>query len=537
MSNLSKDGPTTSVGARHRVHVRVRFGAAVLSVLFVAKALFFAAFITPLWAIPDEVGHVSYVLDLAQNDWSPIYPGRAAAQLDLGVVNHSGGQFSQGNWIAQHPPLYYLVASVATRAALVMTDNVEIIYRSPRLITALVGGLFLYVLIMAGVEAGAKYSVIITGAVLIASTPMFVHLSSGTTNDTAVALFAALLMRRVIRFTQLGEDRDLFWLAIWLLMGSLTKATFWPFAGLAFIGVAIHVLKSEPGVISAGRRLIIPSLVAVAGPALWIAREAATGRSTVAGQLDPGRLPSGDSGSSFFELFESFVTTAAVLDTYFRTFVGLIGWHGGTGPANNNRWPTWFLIDGTPLAFYGTVLFMVGLAALRAGIRAANESIGVSTGADLVLQRARIGVAVATGAFCTLWLQNNLAMYATHPTFDWMRTAGFGLLFSGTLLLACLRLRGLGEAQLVRILFVIPTLMLVYFSFDRMLGWDGSPSVRAVHGRYLVAGVPPLVIGVALSFSSLKMPRVLPHIFALAAVAFEVVTNLTQVLPFYGVYP
>ncbi len=101
--------------------------------LFLFKGVVYAAYITPinLLATPDDVGHISYLIFLGANHRRPLLNSTMlegtsfANYLDFrdGVIDdgpyiiedittytdtYQGVKANQENWIAQHPPLYYL---------------------------------------------------------------------------------------------------------------------------------------------------------------------------------------------------------------------------------------------------------------------------------------------------------------------------------------------------------------------------------------------------------------------------------------------
>ncbi|HMF09604.1 MAG TPA: hypothetical protein VKJ00_10740, partial [Thermoanaerobaculia bacterium] len=110
-----------------------------LALLFFVKAAALALFVTPLWDVPDEVGHFALVADLADGRGLPT-PGKSVLPEDL-ARDWTGGRdlpaAQRWNWVAQHPPLYHLLAVPFLVGARAMTSDRHWQYRAPRLLSAL----------------------------------------------------------------------------------------------------------------------------------------------------------------------------------------------------------------------------------------------------------------------------------------------------------------------------------------------------------------------------------------------------------------
>jgi len=79
----------------------------IFLLLFIGKAAFLGLSLIPRWEIADESGHFSYIQDIASGKGIPVLHESLITPFflkDLGL-----GYYPESNWIAQHPPLYYLV--------------------------------------------------------------------------------------------------------------------------------------------------------------------------------------------------------------------------------------------------------------------------------------------------------------------------------------------------------------------------------------------------------------------------------------------
>src|SRR5215470_15276596 len=105
----------------------------LVAALFLAKAALLALFVTPLWDVPDEVGHYAVIADLADGKGLPL-PGRSVLPPDI-VADWAGGRTlsteERWNWVAQHPPLYHLIAVPFLAAGRALTSDPHRRYRSP----------------------------------------------------------------------------------------------------------------------------------------------------------------------------------------------------------------------------------------------------------------------------------------------------------------------------------------------------------------------------------------------------------------------
>jgi len=202
-----------------------RWAIIIISLLFLVKALLFSFHITPLWDIPDEIGHFAYARDIAQGRGIPLL-GESEIQGDI-IAHLTDGVYREAreNWIAQHPPVYHLFAAIPLRIGLWLTDNQEILFRLPRVISAISSTLALLVVyrLLTLVNLRNTYAVAITAC--LAVLPMLTHLSSGTNHDTTLLLFSALATYFWVRYILNKRLQDAYWCALWLAVATTTKLT------------------------------------------------------------------------------------------------------------------------------------------------------------------------------------------------------------------------------------------------------------------------------------------------------------------------
>lgn len=297
----------------------------IFILLFFIKAISFAFFIIPLWDVPDETGHFAYVRDLAEFNGFPLL-GEALIAEDIQTHVHQGEHAGPvRNWIAQHPPLYYLAATPFYWAGQLLTNDNEWLFRAPRIASALSGALTLIIFnkILLHFELGllVRLSVI----AFFASVPMFTLLSSGTNQDTTVALFCSLATLYYIRFAKNKTYFNALWCAVFVSLAAFTKMTALVFSSILMLTVVIE-LKSVSGWNRWFLRSLILSLVALSLPGFWMARQYinfgnpfATNTDLVNWQLKQPLLTS----------FSDYIQNFPVFEQFFNHFYGLIGWSGG----------------------------------------------------------------------------------------------------------------------------------------------------------------------------------------------------------------
>jgi len=324
----------------------------IFILLFFIKVIFFAFFIIPLWDVPDETGHFSYVRDLAEFKGFPLL-GESLIGGDIqSHVYQEEHRGPVGNWIAQHPPLYYLLAAPFYWAGQLLTDDSEMLFRAPRVASALSGSLTLLVLDRIMLTFGLKLLVRLSIIASFASVPMYSLLSSGTNQDTTLAFFCSLATLSWIHFLKNEKYNDALLCAFWLSLSVLTKMTALVFA-FALMLTTVHFFKKNYSL----RKWVIKSsflaLVSLSLPALWMLRQYfnfgnpfITASSFGKWKLDNPLEIS----------FMGFIEQQPVLEHFFNNFYGLIGWTGsGLGEVR------WFQVGGFPYQCFSVSIFLLSV--------------------------------------------------------------------------------------------------------------------------------------------------------------------------------
>ena len=100
---------------------KIPFALWLILILFFIKCTVLAFSITPLWDIPDESAHYSYIQDIAMGNGLPVLGETPIAQnvmeswrFDRNII--------EMNWIAQHPPLYHIMGAFLLKVVSIFTQ-------------------------------------------------------------------------------------------------------------------------------------------------------------------------------------------------------------------------------------------------------------------------------------------------------------------------------------------------------------------------------------------------------------------------------
>jgi len=484
-----------------------------LAALFLLKTAILGLAGTPLFDVPDEVGHLATVTDLLEGRGVP-RSGASTIPEDL-VARWKGEAASPepiANWVAIHPPGYHVLATPFLAAARVLTSDPDLRLRVPRLLSAIAGAgaLLLFVAVLR--RAGADPLASLAGAGAVGFLPMFSHMASGVSNDTLVALAGGAAALFWMRLLKSGSFADGCRLAVTLAAAGGVKMTTLP--------IALALLLLVPGRLAAtGARRIAQwagvAAIALSLPGLWVLRQWATaGRSAVHPLSGRGLDPAG---------FLAYLRDLPVADHTFKNFVGLMGWTGtGAGEVR------WFQISGIFL-FPWLVAALASLLLTAAWCWRTDRESGIGPGTWL------LGWAPAV----TVFLFAFGALLGRHGGGSLVK----GLLYALLLAVSFLAIprawtrRRRTEAAVFSSLFAI----LVFSLFYLFNGWEAfrnTGQMRATHGRYFFVALPFLLSGFALpGFLLLRPGRLRDALLAgalLLLAANEAAFFLLRVLPFYA---
>jgi dolichyl-phosphate-mannose-protein mannosyltransferase len=480
----------------------------LVAALFLAKAAVLALFVTPLWDVPDEVGHYAVIADLADGKGLPL-PGRSVLPPDI-VADWAGGKplstEERWNWVAQHPPLYHLTAVPFLAAGRALTSDPHRRYRSPRLLSALSGAAALLVLFAVFREASGDAVFALSAASAVSFLPMFTHMSSGTNHDVFLAFLCGIAALFWVRLARRGRYSDGVKMSLALAAAGFTKLS------ALVVAAALLALSWRSLASRAGRRTIewlSMAALSVSLPALWALRHVLLLGNT---RLHPVSKEPFDPGS-----FLSYLRNDPVVDHTFKNFVGLIGWTArGAGRVE------WFQISGA----YFSVYFTIALAA-AAGAAVwfwrTDRSPGRLAG--------RIA-AVLVFSFCALWLFSRADGSEPFKRLFYSLLAAVPFLALSRLFSSRIDPDEIlpAASQAVFLLFAAAYLVNSWEAYE-IYG-----AMRATNGRYFFAVLPWMGLAFALPAARLMRPgrRRGALLLALPAAMFvdETLFFLVRVIPF-----
>ena len=348
--------PRAAPKATGRAH-RLRALAFIVPALFFVKAAVLGLRIVPRWDVPDETAHFDYARDL----WSGrglARIGEAKIDADIATDLFKRPTGPVDNWTAHHPPTYYVFAGAAWKAATLVTQDENWLFRAPRLVSAFFGALTIFFIykVVHSVGLGEASAVAVAGG--FAAVPTFAWMSSGTNHDTMVAALGTASAWQFSDFMLSRRRVSLWWSVGLASLASATKIT-----GLAVLVPLTALLaletRADDGLWRFLRSVTPWSVAGLALPGIWLVRNqilygtplAVFQRvvGTYALRTNPLQLG----------LF-TFLDTTSQLQEMFVSFVGRIGWIGKE--AGNH---TWFAIGGSYLISYeAAALLLSGLAVL-----------------------------------------------------------------------------------------------------------------------------------------------------------------------------
>jgi hypothetical protein len=479
---------------------------AAAALVFFLKAVSLALWVTPLWDVPDETGHYAIVSDLAEGRGLPL-PGKSVVSSDV-VADWTRGKARDpvGNWVAQHPPLYHLLAAPLLSAARAVTPDPRWRYRAPRLLSAIAGTAGLLFFFLAFREASGDPLLSFVAAAGVGFVPMYSHLASGANHDILLAMASGLAALCWVRFERTGLFSDAMKMAGALSFAGAVKLS------AVVLAAALWLLCLPRLSARGGRRLaqaIAIGAVSLSFPLLWTLRHWCL----------LGNMRVHPVSQKPFDLadFFAYLRDQPVVDHTFKNFFGLIGWTG-TGGGDLR----WFQISGVFLAPY-LFLALAGAAGTAVWLWRRRPGVG----------RGLAGTAAAlVFGFCFFWL------FARADGAEILKRLVYSLLAAVPVLALPLafRRRPAGEAipggsQFVFLVFSLAYLANSYEAFQ-IYG-----QMRATNGRYFFAVLPFLVLAFVFPAASLlrRGPRRDAGLLALLAALFvnETAFFVLKVIPFY----
>ena len=518
------------------IHDRYPLPILLISLLFALKVFYLAFWVTPLWDVPDENGHFAYVQDLAEGRGMPLL-GKAAINKDImSHLRKTNVKSKVDNWIAQHPPVYYAIAAVPYKIGSYFTNDVEVLYRLPRIASVLSGALLLLVLFRSFRIVGLDTSRATAIAAAVGFIPMVSHMSSGINNDISLFLFCALATYYFARYLLQRNLRDAYFCALWMTIAGGTKMTAWVFLAPM---VAILLLELPGPVKSWGKHAAGISILALSAPLAWMVRNIVHFGNPfyIAGSGSKVRFVE-PVGRSFFE----YLHLQPVFEHFMLNFYGLLGWCGtGSGQL------AWFQVDRLPRDVFSILILCLACISvvyvLVLMYRALAQAAPQLPGNSLL---SWVGCLIAKNQYSKVLIVLTFVVALLLAGYIGMTTYVTPSLFGGARVLAVTMLIFVGILALGLLLFISDPIdrivlygvflllffgaILVYKVYGAYF-WTGQ--MRATHGRYFYPVIPVLLLSFAITLKRLHVPAVIIAIFAVLMACMELEAFVLQAIPFY----
>lgn len=504
------------------------WGTMALISIFLLKALYFAFFITPLWDIPDETGHLAYILHIVNGGGLPIL---GDANISAEIIQHLTKNANAGarhNWIAQHPPLYYYVAAVPYLIAQLFTSNVELLFRIPRVIAAICGAFTLLVLYKTFclLKVNEKTALCIAGCV--GWIPMFSHMASGTSHDVPIFLMGALCTHYFVRFVLNKKVTDAYVAALWLSLGAAMKMTVWVLIPPFMLFIALEI---RGGWTSWLKHNIGIGILATSSAIIWMIRNFYQYGNSFYTAVTNNKWKLEE---PLNESILIFLGKMPVIDYFLLNFYGLIGGVGtGLGKATS-----WFQINGIPRGVF-TVTLVISAIILTWQFIIYNKkmSIGNVPWLNHKILTSRLtsySLGVMLVFITTVTVFMTLMIFSIKGGSEMnLRLFSFALIFSiGIGSFITIFLNKENEAKI----FLYGLAAFSFFCLTLLINIHGiyllDGRLRATHGRYLYPAIPWLIVAFALAIKRISWSRGAMVVIFIALVMAEVDAYMNQVLPF-----
>jgi hypothetical protein len=289
-------------------------------VFFVLKAIVTSIWIVRPWDIPDEVGHYSYIKDLATGKGLAVLHETPLDKETWKVFAPDNPPAPGTNWIAQHPPFYHIIMVPVYWLGALFGSPIWGAFFLIRAVTSVFFGLGIFVLMKALREVGLNSGTALGVGIMVGSIPNHTYLAGGVNHDALVFLFGCLVLYFWIRFSLKGELSDLTKLGIALGLGGVVKYTFLVILPPILALSLITIWRNGSDVLKQSIRILLLSTIPIG---LWIIRNL-----FVYGEAMPIDMTSFVSEEPLNISLLEFGRSFPVFSILMQSFWGLLGWMG-----------------------------------------------------------------------------------------------------------------------------------------------------------------------------------------------------------------
>ena len=482
--------------------------------LFILKAFVTSVWIVRPWDIPDEVGHFSYIKDLAEGDGLPVLHETLLDDEVWPTFVKNGSSNAGLNWIAQHPPLYHGLMVPAYWIGGLFGSAFWGSFYMVRFATAVVFGMGIWILMKAFREFGLSQSLSLGLGIMIAAIPNHTYLAGGVNHDGLVFLVGSLVLLSGIRFAESGSGPDLLWLGLWLGLGGLVKYTLLVLVPPVLVLSLVRFFGSESFSWGTVSKYLLSVFIPIG---IWVSRN-----FLMYGELLPidtsGFQSDQPLGVSFLEFGMEFPLFSILIQSYW----GLLGWMG-----DGNLQVRWLQMYSIYQQAYTLPLIVVLCLSAHRLIQRSREST-----ARLVC--GIIGALLAS--FLVVgsgWLEEEFKLYL--PVLTLFPAIGGWITLEAVWLSCARRLDTQGRIQLscvLLFLFFLMVYLIRIYTFSESAG-----ALQGTFGRYFL----PLLGMIILGFLSPGLGRSRWATFLIlgAGIVYsgtELYVWLHEAIPFFNIY-
>lgn len=496
-----------SINRKNNLHKVVLF---LLLIAFCIKCILLAFFITPLWDIPDEPGHYSYIQDIAQGKGLPIM---GISVMSTNVIPSCWPSMNTSanpplNWIAQHPPLFHIIGAIVLKISMLFTQSEYWWFHITRIVSVIFGTAALYVFYLIFKEFSNEELFPITSVAAISFLPMYSHMSSGTNHDITLVFFCALSILFFLRYYLHRKISDGYLTSFFLGAAVITKISAILLTPLILLLIYYIIRGFDEKKV---KKIFFIGFSFSILPVGFFIRN-----FLLYSTLFPNYLDLLVERKIFqSNLIEFFQSTSAFEELY-KNFIALIGW-AGTGKGNVIT----YQLDGIFFGVISCLLLFLCIGTvfwyIRRGFLSKDRLYQIFIALSIFLMPLLyiiFFINVEKPLFLKLLL--TLIIYIPFLCFFYFRETD----------------------KLIKFQFISLGIILFYFlAFSQLYllnSYEQFGYARATHGRYFFPLIPLLIISYFYPIYSILKKR---HIYIYSIISllaiFEMALFIYRIIPFY----
>lgn len=309
----------------------------LLTLIFLFKGLFYAVYLIPpfSWVTPDDMGHISYIQyiasqkalpvlyetnieDTAQKVYQLFSSNMIEETLNVEVGRENFDDNNIINYIAQHPPFYYLLMAPVYAFVKLFTNNFSILIIALRIATLLLGMATVYIIhrLLSVLNVNdVVHSCVLIAFVFCAPIQYFFSVIS---NDSLLIFLCTLALFFVIKYVFANKNKYYFYFVIVCGLVMLTKYN-GALILLGYITLIFYFIFKYNGL----KKTLFLGLQGAFLGAFIIAPYFINNYL-----IHEAFMPIFDDNSKLYDYtFNQFLTQTGYFDTIYKHIIGLLGGH------------------------------------------------------------------------------------------------------------------------------------------------------------------------------------------------------------------